>query len=226
MIEAQLTGNLAPLLRLLQLSSPALPVGGFAYSQGLEYAVEAGWANTTNSVQEWLSLQLKHNLGRLDIPVIYRIYAALEQEQETQLTYWNNYLLASRETNELLLTDRAMGDALARLLPKLSVPFVHAPRYSFVTLFTIAAQYWGISQENAATGFCWSWLENQIAAATKLVPLGQTQAQQLLSNLQMEVPAVIRSARALSDNELGGTLPGMVMASCRHETQYTRLFRS
>ncbi len=214
------------LLRLLQLSSAGLPVGGFAYSQGLEYAVESGWVSDLDSTEDWLALQLSCGMARLDLPVLLRQLQALEDGHIDRLSYWNDYLLASRETHELLLADTAMGAALAKLLNSLSVPTPQFERYSFASLFAAAAHHWQIPADTTATGYCWSWLENQVAAATKLVPLGQTQAQTLLGSIQQDVPDALQTALTLSDNEIGSNLPGVIMASCLHETQYTRLFRS
>ena len=97
---------------------------------------------------------------------------------------------------------------------------------SFVTAFAIAADQWGIEQEDACLGYAWSWLENQVAAATKLVPLGQTESQQLLEELQPAVLNAIELAKNCEDDELGASLPTLSVASCWHEHQYSRLFRS
>lgn len=215
------------LLRLLQLSSASLPVGGYAFSQGLEYAVEAGWIRDCNGAQSWLELQLHHSLERVDCPLLLRCYRALEKGDTEALRYWNRYTLACRETRELLLTDTATGAALVRLLAQLEVPVpLEEAEVSFVTAFALAAHHWQLGVAVAMPGLVWSWLENQVAAATKLVPLGQTQAQRLLGEIQRQVPAAIARAGRLKDSELGGGLPGLAIASARHEHQYTRLFRS
>jgi len=213
-------------LRLLQLSSMSLPVGGYAFSQGLEYAVETGWLHDVNSTEQWLALQLRYGLAKLDAAVMLLQYTAIEENDTTELSYWNDYLLASRETSELKLGDTAMGLALARLLKSLAVPIPQYQHYSFTSLFTVAAQHWGISPSDCVTGFCWAWLENQVAAATKLVPLGQTQAQQLLGRLQALIPSVFEAANATAVDDIGASLPALAIASSLHETQYSRLFRS
>jgi urease accessory protein len=139
---------------------------------------------------------------------------------------WNATLLACRETAELRLGDTATGAALARLLPELgiAVPALREP--AFLTLFTLAAVQWQIPARNAALGYAWTWLENQVIAATKLLPLGQTQAQRMLSALQQTIPEALAIAETLEDWQLGSSLPGLALASIHHETQYTRLFRS
>lgn len=220
------------LLRLLQLSSAALPVGGYSFSQGLEYAVDSGWIKTDAQVADWVSLLMHESLAQVDLPLLQRLYLAQQQKQTEQTTYWNAYTLACRETNELRLTDTAMGDALMRLLKQLDIPVAIDLQHSedksisFLTGFAAAAVHWGIDSHNTSVGFLWSWLENQIAAATKLVPLGQTSAQKLLIQLGDELPQVLERAEKVNDENIGSSLPGLAMASSWHETQYSRLFRS
>lgn len=215
------------LLRLLQLVSPALPVGAYAFSQGLETAIHWHWIRKAEDVQEWLTQQLRLSLASLDLPVLLRLHRALLQGDAQGVGEWNNFLLASRETSELRLSDTATGEALTRLLPTLQVPLLPLPgAASFVTRFAEAAVHWQIDEDASLLGLAWSWLELQVAAATKLVPLGQTQAQQVLSALQREIPGALCSAHTLPDDALGAALPGLAIASMQHETQYTRLFRS
>ena len=219
-------------LRLLQLASMSLPVGGFAFSQGMEYATEQGWLRNSDDVDDWLRLQLQHSFARVDLPIVFRLYRALEDKIEHSkkhsIIYWNDFLLASRETRELRLSDSAMGLALRRLLPTLEVPppLALSEQPSFVTLFTAAAYHWRIDSRLCALGLAWSWLENQVTAATKLVPLGQSQAQRLLGQMQKNIPLAIDFAESLQDDELGASLPALAIASTLHERQYTRLFRS
>ncbi len=213
-------------LRLLQLASPCLPVGAYAFSQGLEAAIELQWVKNAADVREWLGLQLDYGLAHVDLPLLLRLYQALQDEDLVAADTWNATLLACRESAELRLGDTATGAALARLLPELgiAVPALREP--TFLTLFTLAAVQWQVPVQSAALGYAWTWLENQVIAATKLLPLGQTQAQQLLSALQQEIPGALLSAEALEDWQLGSSLPGLALASIHHETQYTRLFRS
>lgn len=215
------------MLRLMHLSSSSLPVGAYAFSHGLEYAMDAGWLRTDEDVHHWLEMQLSFAVARLDVPVLLRIYQALQDNDAEQVRWWNDYILASRETHELQLTDTATGQALQRLLSGLAIcSLISEPPLSFVTSYTQAAVSWQISVDMAALGYCWAWLENQVNAATKLMPLGQTQAQKLLHSLQEKIPLAIEQACELSDDELGMSLPALSLASMYHETQYTRLFRS
>lgn len=218
------------LLHLMHLVSPALPVGAYAYSQGLEYAIDSGWAGSEPALQDWIEQVMTHSLGQLDVPVLRRVYNAWQADDLAQVNDWNDFVLACRETQELLLEDEQLGLALGRLLESLDISqaarsnFSRSP--SYVTLFALAGVRWQVSVDELARGFVWSWLENQVAAATKIVPLGQTRAQQLLVALMPAVDEVCERAKTLTDDELGLSLPGLAMASCLHERQYTRLFRS
>lgn len=215
------------LLRLLHLSSAGLPVGAYAFSHGLEYAIEATWLNNDAEIESWLSMQLRFSLASLDLPVLLRLERALMVKDTDTVRYWNALILASRETRELQLTDTATGLALQKLLPEFDVPLVdmRGP-ISFVTAFAQAARHWQISSHMASLGFCWSWIENQVNAATKLLPMGQTQAQRMMHSLQTQVPAAINAAVCVKDDDIGASLPALSLASMHHETQYSRLFRS
>ncbi len=213
----------------MHLVSPALPVGAYAYSQGQEYAVESNWLKEPGALSGWIAGLLKYSLGRLDIPVLQRAYCAWQEGDTAALNDWNNFIRANRETSELLLEDEQLGLALKRLLSSLNIKgaelALEAPP-SFVIYFALAGVRWQISQHDLMQGFAWSWLENQVAAATKTVPLGQTQAQQLLCELLELIPAVCDLAAELTDEQLGIGLPALAIASSRHERQYSRLFRS
>ncbi|MCX2982270.1 urease accessory protein UreF [Halieaceae bacterium IMCC14734] len=214
------------LLRLLQLSSVALPVGGYAFSQGLENAVEQGWLQDREATHDWLLDQLNYSLARVDLPLLLRLQRAQEERDISAVQYWNDYLLACRETAELRLTDTAMGEALVRLLNQLELPQPPLQTPVFAAGFAIACDAWSISPRAACHGYAWAWLENQVAAATKLVPLGQSAAQILLGQLSEQLPAAVDAAMVLEDRDIGASLPGLALASVWHETQYSRLFRS
>lgn len=222
-----ITTTSAQLLRLLQLSSVSLPVGGFSFSQGLESAIEQGWITNQMQTADWLRWQLMESVARIDLPVLFGAMAAMSDNQADTWRAWNDRSLANRETAELRLTETAMGEALVRLMATLSIPHPEPDgQASFVALFAVAAAHWDIGSDLAAQGFVWSWLENQVAAATKLVPLGQSQAQLLLGELQAHVDLAIECAKTLNEQSMGGALPALALASCWHETQYSRLFRS
>jgi urease accessory protein len=225
---AAITTTDTSLLRLMQLSSVSLPVGGYAFSQGLEFAIERGWIRKAAQVSEWLEQQLLYSVAQTDLPLLQRAMLATEQQDYQRLQWCNDLALACRETRELRLTDSAMGEAMNRLLLSLGQPqpLPTAEDVSFVVLFGVAAQNWQIDYPTTALGFLWSWLENQVAAATKLVPLGQTQAQQLLVELQPLLPQAVSQAALIVDDDIGNGLQALAIASAGHETQYSRLFRS
>jgi len=214
-------------LHLLHLASPALPIGAYAYSQGLEYAIESGWARG-EALREWLADGLHLGLARLDLPVLLRAREAAAADATATLEHWNDVLLANRETRELLLEDQQIGAALWRLLTSLAgapLPALTQPP-GYAVAFAVATARWDIPYDDALAAYAFSWLENQVTAATKLVPLGQTAAQRLLLELLEEVPAACEEARGLDDEAIGLSLAGLALASCRHEHQHTRLFRS
>lgn len=218
-------------LRLWQLITPALPVGAYSYSQGLEYAVEQGWVNSADTAADWIQGLLGHSLAHLDVPVLQRLHIAWCENDREKLEYWNRFLLASRETLELRAEDRNMGMALAMLLPALGLHEAEAWKMrddppGFALMFTLAAARWGVDAEQTAEGYLWAWCENQVMAAVKLVPLGQTAGQQLLMKAASIIPDAVKQGFALSDDDIGWLAPGFAMASVKHETQYTRLFRS
>ncbi|KDE40204.1 Urease accessory protein UreF [Nitrincola lacisaponensis] len=219
-----------PSLRLFQLISPSLPVGAFTYSQGLEWAIEAGWVNTAAELQEWLRDVLQHSVATLELPVLARLYHACASADAEQLDYWSTYLYASRETAELRAEERQRGKALAVLLPALQVdiPASYAAALQRTQLagMALAAHRWQIPLDALCSGYLWSWLENSVMAGVKLVPLGQTQGQQLLLSLSEILPALQQQALQTPNADVAGCTPALAIASAQHETQYTRLFRS
>lgn len=218
------------LLRLMQLVSPALPVGAYAYSQGLEHAVCAGWVRDEATAAEWIGGLLEHALCRLDAPVLSRLHAAWMAEDGEQVEYWAAFLHASRESEELQAEDRQLGGALARLLTDLELgearPWISHPCRSFAVLFALAGARWGIPTKDTLAGYLWAWAENQVAAAIKLVPLGQTAGQRILSRMLQRIPFAVERASGFGDEDIGFFTPGLSIASAAHETQYSRLFRS
>jgi len=218
------------LLHLLQLASPTLPVGAYAYSQGLEWAVEARWVHDEASLAEWLHTQLGESFARVDLPIFSRLYRAARASDDEALRHWSRHLLALRETRELVADDCDRGHALARLLRDLGVaaatPWVTRADAPFAALAALAAATWDVPLVAALHAHAWGWLENQVIVGVKLIPLGQVAGQRQLLALARHVPAACDAALALDDDELGGSLPIVALASSLHETQYTRLFRS
>lgn len=219
-----------PLLRLLHLVSPSLPTGAFAYSQGIEWAVEAGWIRNATDVEDWLSDQMDSMLAHIDLPVLLRLRGAVAARDVAQLNRWIDELLASRETSELRQEELNRGRALADLLVSLELCDAQAWREHLARCqaagFAFAATRWSIPADHTAFGYAWAWLENLVLAAVKIVPLGQTDGQRVLGRLTAGLTAAVGTALALDDGDIGSGNPAMAIASSRHETQYTRLFRS
>ncbi|WP_027855014.1 urease accessory protein UreF [Marinobacterium litorale] len=217
-------------LRLYQLISPALPVGAFTYSQGLEWAIETGWVESEPSLERWLSSTLEHSVLSLEVPVLQRLCTALAQDDSASFDHWCQFLIASRETRELRAEERQRAQALVRLLPALDVTIPDALQRSAkqtqLAGMALAASAWSIETNSLCRGFVWSWLENAVMAGVKLVPLGQTAGQRLLLTISETLPALLDTAMRLSDDAIGSSTPALAIASARHETQYSRLFRS
>lgn len=218
--------NPLALLSLLRLVSPALPVGGYSYSQGFESAIDAGWVKDKTQVSAWLRGVMQTGMRHLEIPVMRRCYEALQQNDVDRLNYWNQECLAARESRELRLEDMQMGRALWRLLADLQQPLPEVTQPSWIAAYAVAAFQWQVSLQDASYGFVWSWLENQLMVAAKLVPLGQTDIQRLTSELIHIIPDVVSAGLQVEDDDIGMGMPGLVMGSMQHETQYSRLFRS
>lgn len=218
------------LVRLLQLVSPALPIGLYSYSQGLEQAVEAGWVQDERTAGLWVSGLMGRSVSRVDLPILIRLYDAWSRDDERLVEDWSLQLRAHRETAELRAEDRQTGQALARVLSGLqlqqAVPWQRHEASSLATLFALAAVAWDIPAQTAVSAYLWGWLENQILSAVKLIPLGQSAGQRLLFDLSGRIPVLTLQTLAFDDDDIGGSSFGQIIASSRHETQYTRLFRS
>ena len=205
--------------RLLQLASPALPVGAYSYSGGLEAAVEAGIVKDAASAQQWIGDVLEFSVGRMEAPLLLRM-------MKEGIEGWNELFLASRETAELRAETLQMGYSLNRLLPDLGLSALDLDEISFPAAFARAASSWGIAPRDALVAYLWAWMENQVMAAVKAVPLGQTDGQKILLSLGSHLNRLAEKAASMTDDDLGNFAPGLAMLSSQHETQYSRLFRS
>jgi urease accessory protein len=218
------------LLRLLQLSSSLCPIGAFAYSQGLETAVEQGWVTSEAALAEWVSGVGDHALAWLDLPLLLRAHAAAAAGDTARLFGIGEQLLASREARELMDQERQLGSSLASVLENLGVaaaaPFRGHEHASYVVCFALGAQSFGIGPGAALLGYAFAWCEQQVSAASRLVPLGHMAAQRALSVILSRVPSWIAMAGRVPERDIGSMTPGLAMSAAWHETQYTRLFRS
>ncbi|MHB8482160.1 MAG: urease accessory protein UreF [Nitrospiria bacterium] len=227
--RSNFSGNRA-LIRLFQLVSPYLPVGAFSYSQGLEWAVHVRWINTEKEAREWIFGALSRSLSGLEIPVLARFYQAWKNRDRFSLKSWAKVLNASRESRELREEDKHLGSALARLLFDLRIKeaeeWIMDSDTNFLLLFSLASVYWEIPLPAAGEGYAWSRVENQVVAAVKLIPLGQTAGQRIMLESAGSIPQWVDIGLKLKDEEIGFFAPGLAMASALHETLYSRLFRS
>lgn len=217
------------MMHLLQLASPTLPVGAYAYSQGLEHAIERQWVSNADQTADWISGIMNHALVHVDLPVYRRIFRAFGEDDWQSVQYWNDYLLASRESRELQNEDLHLGSALLRLLNDLGVSAAddlvdHSCIYA--TAFALASRHWQIDVDQSLVALLWSWVDNQVAAAVKLVPLGQTEGQRILMKCQALIPAAIEASKSIQDEDIGFSLSALAVGSAHHEQQYSRLFRS
>ena len=221
------------LARLLRLASPALPVGAYSYSQALEWSVEAGTVRDAATAGGWIVDALAVSIVRCEAPVWLRLHAACAANDLGGFARWNEFFLAIRESAELRAETLQMGRSMVALLiragelPEASRALLASlEEPSFPAAFACAVSAWGIAPRAGLTAYLFAWAENQAIAAVKLVPLGQSAAQDILARVTAALPEALDQAFALGDDEIGSLAFGLAIASCRHETQYTRLFRS
>jgi urease accessory protein len=218
------------LLELLRLASPSLPIGAYAYSQGLEAVVERGRVCDAGSARRYIVGVLDEVLPRLDLAVYLRAHAAWERGDAAAVRDWSSWLLAARETRELQEEERQLGGALAKVLAALGAqaaePWCDDSEVSYVVMFALGAYRNAVPAQAGAAAYAYAWSEHQVSAAARLVPLGQVAAQQILNAALMRIPSAVDAAYSVSDDDVGFVTPGLALASARHETQYTRLFRS
>ncbi len=222
------------LVRLMQLVSPALPVGAYTYSQGLEWAVESGRIRNETSAGEWIGDLMQHCIGRFEAPLVAALMQHWASGNTKEIARLNADFLASRESAELRAETAQMGFSLNRLLNDLGVPVLTTlrtqlaglPEIAFPTVWSGLAAAWRIEPYDAVCGYLWAWAENQVMAALKAVPLGQAAGQRLLSQLGETVPAIAEAALTLPEEEWSNLTPAFALCCARHETQYSRLFRS
>ena len=223
----------ASLLQLMWLASPALPVGGFSYSDGLEAAIDAGAVTDESSAATWLVDQLHLVLARADGPLVAAAHAAWAVHDVPRLTALNDWATQTRETAELKRQAEQMGRSLLEWLrnrdatdPRLPTLAALRPAPTWPVAFALAAHQTGAPCREALLAFAFGWAENGVQAALKAVPLGQSAGQRILARLAAEIPDAVAHALAVDDGQRQAFAPRLAILSARHETQYTRLFRS
>jgi urease accessory protein len=216
------------------LASPALPVGGFSYSDGLEAAVEAGCVHDEASAGDWLLAQLRLGQARAELPTLAALCKAWQAHDTPAVRESNQWLLQTRETAELRAQSVQMGRSLLDWLrngqhagdPRLATLAALAPAPLWPSGFALAAVLAGASPRDALLAFAWGWAENQAQAAMKAVPLGQAAAQRMLGRLVQAMAPAVEQALAMAPEDRQAYSPMLAILSAQHESQYSRLFRS
>jgi urease accessory protein len=221
----------AGLLQLIWLASPALPVGGFSYSEGLEAAVEAGFVHDEASAGGWLVQQLLASLARADLAVVCAAVDAARAGDTQALAALDAWVRQTRETSELRQQAEQMGRSLGEWRRSLDSPTHRAPpagepEYTYPVAFALAASTAPATTRQVALAFAFGWSENMMQSAIKSVPLGQSAGQRILARLAVEIPAAVDHALALAPAQRQAFTPMLAILSAQHETQYSRLFRS
>lgn len=219
------------LLKLLQLASPALPVGAFSYSEGLETLVHQGQITGVADLTQWLTQELQYGAMHLEAVVLAQAYRCMTAQDWAGLSRWNCWLSALRETEELRQQSWQMGRSLVRLglalEPELTEAFsVCGESCNFAIAFAVMAAYWQIDLQSTTLGYLHSWSTNSINAGVKLIPLGQTQGQLVLLQLYPTLAQVTERVMSSTAEDLYCCSWGLAIASMSHETLYSRLFRS
>lgn len=214
------------LVAVLQLASPGLPVGGFAYSQGLEKAIEDGIVHDAASTRRWIDDLLSLSLARFEAPLWLRAWDAWKAGDHGTFAHWNEECIAARETAELRAETMQMGVSLVRVMPALGILPPACVPIAFPTAFAAACAALDIGREDGLAAYLWAWTENQVLVAVKSVPLGQMAGQRLLAALHPAIGAAVRSATDCPDDAIGSAPVQYAITSARHEAMYSRLYRS
>jgi urease accessory protein len=228
-----LATSIRKLLALLHLASPALPIGNFSYSQGLEGAVDAQLVHDAESAQAWIRSGLEDVLAINELPMLSIIYDNWENGNLLEIERLNARFLASRETSELRQETEQMGWSLTQLA--LALRWHDEGRQAALrslgpvclpTAFAYASGALGIDRESCVSAYCFSWVENQVIVALKSVPLGQNAGQKILFAMHPVIPDVALRAIATAPDQISTFAPHLGILSARHASQYSRLFRS
>ena len=220
------------ILDALHLASPALPIGGFAYSQGFEQAVEDGLVSSVHEAYVWIRDLLLLVIGRQDLPFWIACFSAGKNQDWKELMHWNHELIALRESAEFKLESMQMGHSLVKLFSQWTgtqdlIASLDADQsWSYIAAHAALTAASGMSLQLGMTSYLWSWLENQVMAAVKIIPLGQNDGQSLLHQLKPVLIQAMNIAEQIEPGLAGSAAFGLAITSSRHESQYSRLFRS
>jgi urease accessory protein len=220
--------NAAALLHLLQFASPALPIGGYSYSQGLEAAIEQGRVTDAATARDWITAYLHDVMATWDAPLLWRLMEAFNNGDHDAVALWSERFIASRDTFELRAESIQMGYSLVRLIAELGVADVAGlgDEVALPTAFACAVAGLDIPPLEALLAWLFAWAENQVLVCVKSIPLGQVAGQRLLLSLRGDLEQAAASAQSLLDEDLSNWAPGLSMLSMQHEVQHGRLYRS
>lgn len=220
--------NATALLHLLQLASPALPIGAYSYSQGLEAAIEQGLVTDAASARAFIADYLQQVMATWDAPLLWRLMQAYRCKDHDAVAFWSARFIASRDTAELRAESIQMGYSLARLIAELGLADVAmlGEEVALPGAFACAVAGLAIAPADALLAWLFGWAENQVLVCVKSIPLGQVAGQRLLLSLRAELEQVAATARTLADADLSNWAPGLSMLSMQHEVQHGRLYRS
>lgn len=220
------------LMQLMWLASPALPVGGFSYSECLESAVDTGQAATESGAKAWLVDQLHLSLARSDLAVVAQAIPAWQAGDIARIATLNAWVLQTRESSELRAQTEQMGRSLLEWLRNhttatpAQIELLAQMDASYPLAFALAASSTQAPVRDCLLAYAFGWAENMTQAAIKSVPLGQSAGQRILSALTAEIPAAVDHALSLNDDTRQAFSPMLAILSAQHEVQYSRLFRS
>ena len=223
----------AALLNLLQFASPALPIGAYSYSQGLEAALEHGLVHDADTARAWIRRHLHDVVAQWEAPVCWRLMQAWSRRDWDAVAAWSEKFIASRDSAEFRAETIQMGYSLGKLVAELDVadagmlaPLQRAPEVALPTAYACAVAALHIPHEAALLAMLFAWAENQVLVCVKSVPLGQVAGQRMLLSLRADIEAAARYAQTIGDDDMCNWAPGLSLLSMQHEIQYSRLYRS
>lgn len=230
-----MTNDLNEITALMQLASPALPIGGYSYSQGLEAAIDSGLIKDSESAQVWIRDVFLGVFARSEAPLWLLSYMAWANQDIADVHDLNDYFLASRETSELRSEAEQMGWSLSQIAQSLDwgqeslAELMAIKPLSLITVHSYSCLHLNVQAKNGLAAYAFSWIENQVAACIKAIPLGQVAGQKILTKIRLLVPEMVQDAERrakLGLSMIDNFSPMLAILSARHETQYSRLFRS